>query len=73
MIPMTVSFTKQNKTRAAVFVMLYGFSIIVIYVILGFLVTWILDWSIKRYLQMCGSILFSLCYWLFASSFFRSF
>ncbi|WP_425280020.1 cytochrome c biogenesis protein CcdA [Flavobacterium fluviatile] len=44
MIPMTVSFfTKQSKTRAqgisnAIF---YGISIIVIYVALGWLVTWI--------------------------------
>lgn len=44
MIPMTVSFfTKQSKTKAqgiknAIF---YGISIIVIYVLLGFLVTWI--------------------------------
>jgi thiol:disulfide interchange protein DsbD len=44
MIPMTVSFfTKQSKTKAqgiknAIF---YGVSIIVIYVLLGFLVTWI--------------------------------
>jgi thiol:disulfide interchange protein DsbD len=44
MIPMTVSFfTKQSKTRAAGIrnAIIYGISIIVIYVILGFLVTWI--------------------------------
>jgi thiol:disulfide interchange protein DsbD len=42
MIPM-VFFTKQSKTRAAGIrnAIIYGISIIVIYVILGFLVTWI--------------------------------
>jgi thiol:disulfide interchange protein len=44
MIPMTVSFfTKQSKTRAAGIrnAIIYGISIIVIYVSLGFLVSWI--------------------------------
>jgi len=44
MIPMTVSFfTKQSKTRAAGIknAIIYGVSIILIYVLLGFLVTWI--------------------------------
>ncbi|MWB95424.1 thiol:disulfide interchange protein [Flavobacterium sp. GA093] len=44
MIPMTVSFfTKQSKTRAAGIrnAIIYGISIIVIYVALGFLVSWI--------------------------------
>lgn len=44
MIPMTVSFfTKQSKTRAAGIrnAIIYGISIIVIYVFLGFLVSWI--------------------------------
>lgn len=44
MIPMTVSFfTKQSKTRAAGIrnAIIYGISIIVIYVLLGFLVSWI--------------------------------
>ncbi|RZJ51755.1 MAG: thiol:disulfide interchange protein [Flavobacterium sp.] len=44
MIPMTVSFfTKQSKTRAAGIrnAIIYGVSIIVIYVLLGFLVSWI--------------------------------
>ena len=44
MIPMTVSFfTKQSKTRAAGIrnAIIYGISIILIYVILGLLVTWI--------------------------------
>jgi thiol:disulfide interchange protein len=44
MIPMTVSFfTKQSKTRVAGIknAIIYGISIILIYVILGLLVTWI--------------------------------
>lgn len=44
MIPMTVSFfTKQSKNRAAGIrnAIIYGVSIIVIYVVLGLLVTWI--------------------------------
>lgn len=44
MIPMTVSFfTKQSKTKAAGIknAIIYGISIIVIYVSLGFLVSWI--------------------------------
>ena len=44
MIPMTVSFfTKQSKTKAAGIrnAIIYGVSIIVIYVALGFLVSWI--------------------------------
>lgn len=44
LIPMTVSFfTKQSKTRAAGIrnAITYGISIIVIYVVLGWLVTWI--------------------------------
>jgi thiol:disulfide interchange protein len=44
MIPMTVSFfTKQSKTKAQGIrnSILYGISIILIYVVLGFLVTWI--------------------------------
>lgn len=44
MIPMTVSFfTKQSKTRARGIrnAIIYGISIIVIYVFLGWLVTWI--------------------------------
>ncbi|MBG6112235.1 thiol:disulfide interchange protein DsbD [Flavobacterium sp. CG_23.5] len=44
MIPMTVSFfTKQSKSRAKGIknALIYGVSIIFIYVVLGFLVTWI--------------------------------
>lgn len=44
MIPMTVSFfTKQSKNKAAGIrnAIIYGVSIILIYVVLGFLVTWI--------------------------------
>lgn len=44
MIPMTVSFfTKQSKTRATGIrnAIIYGVSIIIIYVVLGFVVTWI--------------------------------
>lgn len=44
MIPMTVSFfTKQSKTRAKGIrnAIIYGISIIVIYVLLGILITWI--------------------------------
>lgn len=44
MIPMTVSFfTKQSKNKAQGIrnAILYGISIILIYVVLGFLVTWI--------------------------------
>ena len=46
MIPMTVSFfTKQSKTKAAGIknAIIFGLSIIVIYILLGTLVTWILD------------------------------
>lgn len=44
MIPMTVSFfTKQSKTKAQGIrnAFLYGFSIVLIYVLLGYLVTWV--------------------------------
>jgi len=44
MIPMTVSFfTKQSKTKAAGIknALIYGLAIVVIYVFLGFAVTWI--------------------------------
>lgn len=44
MIPMTVSFfTKQSKTKAAGIknALIYGFAIVIIYVFLGFAVTWV--------------------------------
>jgi thiol:disulfide interchange protein DsbD len=43
MIPMRQFFTKQSKSRAKGIrnAVIYGISIIVIYVVLGFMVTWI--------------------------------
>jgi hypothetical protein len=63
MIPMTVLFTKQSKSRAKGIrnAVIYGISIIVIYVVLGFMVTWILVLMLLMpCLPMCGLISFSL-------------
>jgi len=78
MIPMTVSFfTKQSKTKAqgirnAIF---YGFSIIFIYVLLGFLVTWIFGAGALNALStnVWFNIIFFVLLVFFASSFLGAF
>ncbi|MBU0942409.1 MAG: thioredoxin family protein [Bacteroidetes bacterium] len=78
MIPMTVSFfTKQSKTRAAGIrnAIIYGVSIIVIYVILGFLVTWIFGAGALNALStnVWFNIIFFVLLIVFASSFLGAF
>jgi len=78
MIPMTVSFfTKQSKTRAAGIrnAIIYGISIIVIYVILGFLVTWIFGAGALNALStnVWFNIIFFVLLVVFASSFLGAF
>ena len=78
MIPMTVSFfTKQSKTRAAGIrnAIIYGVSIIVIYVILGFLVTWIFGAGALNALStnVWFNIIFFVLLVVFASSFLGAF
>ncbi|MBC5842576.1 thioredoxin family protein [Flavobacterium sp. F-380] len=78
MIPMTVSFfTKQSKTRAAGIrnAIIYGIAIIVIYVILGFLVTWIFGAGALNALStnVWFNILFFVLLVVFASSFLGAF
>lgn len=78
MIPMTVSFfTKQSKTRAAGIrnAIVYGVSIIVIYVILGFLVTWIFGADALNALStnVYFNIVFFVLLVVFASSFLGAF
>ena len=78
MIPMTVSFfTKQSKTRAqgisnAIF---YGISIIVIYVALGWLVTWIFGADALN--NLATNVWFNLAFFvlliIFATSFLGAF
>ena len=78
MIPMTVSFfTKQSKTRAqgisnAIF---YGISIIVIYVALGWLVTWIFGADALN--DLATNVWFNLAFFvlliIFATSFLGAF
>lgn len=78
MIPMTVSFfTKQSKTRAqgisnAIF---YGISIIVIYVALGWLVTWIFGADTLN--DLATNVWFNLAFFvllvIFATSFLGAF
>ncbi|MCC9071187.1 thioredoxin family protein [Flavobacterium sp. F-65] len=78
MIPMTVSFfTKQSKTKAAGIrnAIIYGISIIVIYVLLGFLVSWIFGADALNSLatNVWFNILFFILLVVFASSFLGAF
>lgn len=78
MIPMTVSFfTKQSKTRAAGIrnAIIYGISIILIYVILGFSVSWIFGADALNSLatNVYFNILFFILLVVFASSFLGAF
>ncbi len=78
MIPMTVSFfTKQSKNKAAGIrnAIIYGISIIVIYVMLGFLVTWIFGADALNALStnVWFNILFFVLLVVFAASFLGAF
>ncbi|WP_413998640.1 cytochrome c biogenesis protein CcdA [Flavobacterium sp. W1B] len=78
MIPMTVSFfTKQSKTKAQGVrnAIIYGISIIVIYVILGFLVTWIFGADALNALStnVWFNIIFFVLLVVFAASFLGAF
>jgi thiol:disulfide interchange protein len=78
MIPMTVSFfTKQSKTRAAGIknAIIYGVSIILIYVLLGFLVTWIFGADALNALStnVWFNIIFFVLLIVFATSFLGAF
>jgi thiol:disulfide interchange protein len=78
MIPMTVSFfTKQSKTKAKGIrnAIIYGISIIFIYVVLGFLVTWIFGADALNALStnVWFNILFFVLLIVFAASFLGAF
>jgi thiol:disulfide interchange protein DsbD len=78
MIPMTVSFfTKQSKTRAAGIrnAIIYGIAIILIYVLLGLLVTWIFGADALNALStnVWFNILFFVLLVFFAASFLGAF
>ncbi|WP_264564656.1 thioredoxin family protein [Flavobacterium sp. N3904] len=78
MIPMTVSFfTKQSKNKAAGIrnAIIYGISIILIYVVLGFLVTWIFGADALNALStnVWFNILFFILLVVFATSFLGAF
>ncbi|MFA9191575.1 cytochrome c biogenesis protein CcdA [Flavobacterium sp. FZUC8N2.13] len=78
MIPMTVSFfTKQSKTRARGIrnAIIYGVSIIVIYVVLGILVTWIFGADALNALStnVWFNLLFFILLIVFAASFLGAF
>lgn len=78
MIPMTVSFfTKQSKSKAAGIknAIIYGVSIILIYVLLGFLVTWIFGADALNALStnVWFNILFFVLLVVFATSFLGAF
>jgi thiol:disulfide interchange protein DsbD len=78
MIPMTVSFfTKQSKTKAAGIknAIIYGIAIILIYVLLGFLVTWIFGADALNALStnVWFNILFFVLLVVFAISFLGAF
>jgi len=78
MIPMTVSFfTKQSKTKAKGVrnAIIYGFSIIFIYVVLGLLVTWIFGAGALNALStnVWFNIIFFLLLVIFAASFLGAF
>jgi thiol:disulfide interchange protein len=78
MIPMTVSFfTKQSKSRAKGIrnAVIYGVSIIVIYVVLGFVVTWIFGADALNALStnVWFNIIFFVLLVVFAASFLGAF
>jgi thiol:disulfide interchange protein len=78
MIPMTVSFfTKQSKSRAKGIrnAVIYGISIIVIYVVLGFVVTWIFGADALNALStnVWFNVLFFVLLVVFAASFLGAF
>jgi len=78
MIPMTVSFfTKQSKTRAKGIrnAIIYGVSIIVIYVLLGIIVTWIFGADALNALStnVWFNLLFFVLLIVFAASFLGAF
>lgn len=78
MIPMTVSFfTKQSKTKAAGIrnAIIYGIAIILIYVILGLVVTWIFGADALNALStnVWFNILFFILLVVFAASFLGAF
>jgi len=78
MIPMTVSFfTKQSKTKAKGIenAIIYGISIILIYVILGLLVTWIFGADALNALStnVWFNLIFFLLLVVFAASFLGAF
>ncbi len=78
MIPMTVSFfTKQSKTKAAGIrnAIIYGISIILIYVVLGLVVTWIFGADALNALStnVWFNLIFFLLLIVFAVSFLGSF
>lgn len=78
MIPMTVSFfTKQSKSKAKGIrnAIIYGISIIFIYVVLGFLVTWIFGADALNALStnVWFNILFFVLLIIFAASFLGAF
>ena len=78
MIPMTVSFfTKQSKTKAKGIrnAIIYGIAIIFIYVVLGFLVTWIFGADALNALStnVWFNIIFFVLLVVFASSFLGAF
>ncbi len=78
MIPMTVSFfTKQSKTKAAGIrnAIIYGIAIILIYVLLGLLVTWIFGADALNALStnVWFNILFFVLLVVFATSFLGAF
>nr|WP_315203892.1 cytochrome c biogenesis protein CcdA [uncultured Flavobacterium sp.] len=78
MIPMTVSFfTKQSKTKAAGIrnAIIYGVSIILIYVLLGFVVTWVFGADALNALStnVYFNILFFILLVVFATSFLGAF
>ncbi|TDE26928.1 thioredoxin family protein [Flavobacterium ranwuense] len=78
MIPMTVSFfTKQSKTKAKGIrnAIIYGIAIIFIYVVLGFLVTWIFGADALNALStnVWFNIIFFILLVVFAASFLGAF
>jgi thiol:disulfide interchange protein DsbD len=78
MIPMTVSFfTKQSKSKAKGIrhAIIYGISIIFIYVVLGFLVTWIFGADALNALStnVWFNIIFFILLIVFAASFLGAF
>ena len=78
MIPMTVSFfTKQSKTKSAGIrnAIFYGISIIVIYVLLGFIVTWIFGADALNALStnVWFNVIFFILLVVFAASFLGAF